>query len=67
MVIEVEADSEEAAIDLAIENVTSDHIESWEPLEHFHQGNVCHCPHPWEAEVTDYGPVEDEAEGRGDE
>jgi hypothetical protein len=62
MVIEVEAESEEAAIEKAIEEVTSEHIEGWEPLEHFNQGNVCYCPQPWEAEAVDCGPAEDEPE-----
>lgn len=50
-VVEVEADSKQEAIEAAIENVTIDDIEDWEAIEQFHQGNVCYCPHPWEAEV----------------
>ena len=61
MVIDVEAESEEAAIETALNEVTLDHIDSWEPLERFNQGNVCYCPHPWEAEVVDYGPDEEAA------
>lgn len=62
MVIEVDADTEAAAIEKALEEVTSDHIEGWEPLECFHEGNVCYCPQPWEAEVIDYGPADNDPE-----
>lgn len=55
MVIEIEAESKEAALEKALEEVTADNIETWEPLERFNEGNVCYCPHPWEAEVVDYG------------
>lgn len=58
--LEVEAESEEAAIDEALDKVTFDHIESWEALAQFHQGNVCYCPRPWEADAIDCGEVEDE-------
>lgn len=47
--LEVEADSEKAAIDKAMEEVTINDIDEWEALEQFNQGNVCHCPSPWEA------------------
>lgn len=60
--IEVDAESEEAAIEAALGKVTIDHIETWEPLEQFNQGNICYCPHPWEAEARDLGPVEDETD-----
>ena len=50
-VVKVEADSRAEAIEAAIENVTIDDIDGWEAIEQFHQGNVCYCPHPWEAEV----------------
>lgn len=50
--IEVDADTEEEALEKAIDGVTSDHFESWEALEQFNQGNVCYCPRPWQAEVN---------------
>ncbi len=40
MYIEVEAESEEAAITSAINEVTSDHIEGWEACEKVVGGNV---------------------------
>lgn len=53
--VTVEADiaiaSEEDAIDKALFIVESKHLESWEALTRFHQGNVSHCPTPWEAEA----------------
>jgi hypothetical protein len=58
----VEAETEEEAIEQAFNEVTIDHIETWEAVERFNQGNVCYCPHPWEAEVVDEGPVAESAE-----
>lgn len=55
-IVLVEAENEEAAIDEAINTVTIDDIASWEALEQFHQGNVCYCPCPWEAEAVDETP-----------
>jgi len=31
--------------------VGPEHLETWEALGWFHQGNVCYCPPPWEAEA----------------
>lgn len=53
--IEVEAENQEDAIQEAFNQVEQKHIESWESLEQFNQGNVCYCPHPWEAEAEDLG------------
>jgi hypothetical protein len=47
--ITVEAESEDAAIDAALNEVTIEHLESWEAIPHFNQGNVCYCPRPWDA------------------
>ena len=47
--LEVEADSEEAAIEKALSEIMIDNIETWEAVEQFNQGNVCYCPRPWEA------------------
>ena len=55
----VEAESEERALEIAFEQVMKDDIQEWEALEAFHEGNICYCPHPWEAEVEDEGEVED--------
>lgn len=54
--LEVEADDEKSAIEKACEVVTIDDIESWEALEQFTEGNVCHCPSPWKAEAVDETP-----------
>lgn len=54
--VTVEADDEESAIDLAMQEVTTDHLEDWEALRRFNQGNVCYCPSPWEVEVVDETP-----------
>jgi hypothetical protein len=58
----VEAETEEEAIEAALNEVALDHIETWEAVERFNQGNVCYCPHPWEAEAVDEGPVDESAE-----
>lgn len=63
IVIDVEAESEEAAIEAAMcsDKLTLANIESWGALEQFNQGNVCYCPQPWEAEVELAFGEEDEA------
>lgn len=53
--VEVEAETEEEAIEKAFDSVTNENLESWEALERFQQGNVSHCPHPWVVEATDLG------------
>lgn len=55
--LEVEAESQEEAIQAAMEQVTLDHVEEWEPLEHFTRGNVCYCPSPWEIEAEEISDV----------
>ena len=61
--IDVEADSRADAIQKALGAVTRDHIEEWEAIEQFNEGNVCYCPHPWEAVVADEdGNIVDEDE-----
>jgi hypothetical protein len=49
----VEADSEEDAIEKAMESVSIDDIGGWETLRQFNRGNVCYCPSPWEAEAEE--------------
>lgn len=64
-VVQVEANSEEEAIQLAMESdqLALKSIEYWEPLERFNEGNVCYCPQPWEAEaVLAFGEEEEEEE-----
>ena len=53
--LQVEADNEDAAIEAAFasDDLTIDAIGSWEPIEAFNAGNVCYCPHPWEAEAEE--------------
>lgn len=48
----VEAESEEEAISMAIDEATIDNVEEWTTLRQFHSGNVCYCPQPWEAEAS---------------
>ena len=59
--ITVEAESEEEAIEKAIDEVTLDEIDHWEALERFNQGNICFCPQPWEAEAEPEFDDEEEA------
>lgn len=54
----VEADSEEEAIERAFMEVEVSDIEDWGALKQFTEGNVCYCPHPWEAEAVDETPDE---------
>lgn len=51
--VEVEADSEEAAIEAAFESddLTLKNVTEWEVLKQFNRGNVCYCPSPWDAEA----------------
>lgn len=49
--ITVDAKDEDEAITKAMEKVTIDDVDDWEPLEQFQSGNVCYCPKPWEAEA----------------
>lgn len=52
--IEVDATSEEEAIDKAMESeLTNDHFIGWEAIRMFNEGNVCYCPMPWEAEAQE--------------
>ncbi len=54
--IEIEADSEEEAIDKAFASeITNEDIESWDTVRQFNQGNVCYCPQPWEATAEAIG------------
>jgi len=48
---EVEAESEEAAKEKVREMDASDGELTWDRLDRFHTGNVCHCPSPWEETV----------------
>ena len=63
--VEVEAESEEAAIEAALNTVTSKHLESWEALEQFNEGNVCYCPSPWEAEAVEHDEQPDAQREKG--
>ena len=46
----IEADSEEEAIEKALDTVRLSDIGNWEGLRQFPQ-DICHCPSPWEAEA----------------
>jgi hypothetical protein len=52
---EIEAETEEAAKKAAWSKDSSgpEAELTWETLETFGQGNVCHCPTPWEVEVEE--------------
>lgn len=57
--VTVEAESEEQAKEMAFDAVDKNHIEEWEALDAFNQGNVCYCPQPWRITVEDMGEAED--------
>ena len=59
VIISVEAEDENSAIEKAFESATIGDIESWDLLKQFSRGNVCYCPHPWEVEVVDEGDYEE--------
>jgi hypothetical protein len=50
---EIEAETEEAAIKAAWDADTDNGDVTWEMLESFGEGNVCHCPSPWGVEVEE--------------
>lgn len=58
--VEVEAESEKEAIDLAFESddVSLESVEEWEPLKHITQGNVIHTYHN-DAEVVAEEEIEE--------
>lgn len=58
--VEVEAESEADAIEMAFSKVEISNVEEWEALRQFHQGNVCYCPQPWEAEAICQDDDDDE-------
>ena len=60
--VQVEANSEKEAIAAAFDSpdLVAENIESWEVLQKFNSGNVCHCPSPWEASAE--LALEDDAE-----
>lgn len=53
-IVEIEADSEEDAIRMALETVELQHIEEWEALETISEGNVLYAMRPWEAEAVEW-------------
>lgn len=57
----VEADSKDEAIDKAIDEASIDNLETWQAMRQFNEGNICYCPHPWEAEAVDETPDDEEA------
>lgn len=54
-IVEVEAETEEEAIEAAFDKVQLSDIDSWEALHRFSEGNVLYCPSPWHAEAEDVG------------
>ena len=55
----VNAETEDEAIDKALEIVTNDDIESWEAHRNIVEGNVVYAQRPWHAEARDEGEVEE--------
>ena len=51
--LEVEAETEDEAIDIAMDSVTIDEVETWEPIRHVNKGNVCYAMQPWDAEAVE--------------
>lgn len=58
----VDAEDEKDAIEQALNTVELKHIETWEALEQFQQGNVSYCPRPWQIEVVDETPDDEESQ-----
>lgn len=59
LVVEVQAESEEEAIQIALNAPsTIDDIEEWDVHEHIMEGNCCHAMF-WNAEAVDEGPVDE--------
>lgn len=52
--LEIEATSDDEAIEKAFDTATLDDLESWEAIRQFQQGNVSYCPRPWEAEAQEF-------------
>lgn len=59
---EIEAESEQAAIKAAWETDSGEGEVTWEMLESFSEGNVCHCPSPWEVTAEEVTTEEKEEE-----
>lgn len=59
--IEVEAETEEEAIEKAFESddLKLENVDEWEPLEHITQGNVIYTYHN-DAEVVEESEIEEE-------
>ncbi len=57
--LSVMAASKEDAIEKAMQEVSINDLGEWEPMVRFNQGNVCYCPHPWEAHAE---PVDEDEE-----
>lgn len=57
-IVEVEATTEEEAIEAAFDQVELKDIDRWEALHRFSQGNVLYCPSPWEVEAEDVGEAQ---------
>lgn len=58
--VEVEAENEQEAIDMAFESddLELENVEEWEPLEHITQGNVIYTCHN-DAEVVEESEIEE--------
>jgi len=51
--LSVEAETEEDAINTAMNNCSFTDIDSWEAIHRFQAGNISFCPRPWEAEADE--------------
>jgi hypothetical protein len=51
--LEIEAASAQVALTKALEMIIPPDADvEWQVLTRFNQGNICYCPSPWEATIT---------------
>lgn len=61
--LEVEAATKEEAQEKAfMTDLAKDGYVTWEALDSFGKGNVCHCPSPWSVEVGFLEEIEEDGE-----
>lgn len=51
--LEVEAETEDEAIEMALGMVENNDIETWEAVRSITRGNVCYAMQPWDAEAVE--------------
>ena len=55
---EIEAESEEQALEKAWKTPAEEGELEYERLKEFHEGNVCYCPFPWKITVESEDDIE---------